>query len=259
VAALLVDSPRAAEFEARARDMASEEQMLQTRAGLAAWRGQIGAYRDAVELVRARLRATQGDAGVRAVDVGERMTLATMQGGKHLAELRAMLPKIADPALTAQASLIAAMTGDVNAARSVQPRLQQEGQNQPGIWLPTTIASAMIRAADGQPKEAVAQLEAALEQVSRAQEIHFFIGHIRDRSGDLAGAAASYQTVLDRRMLLGMNGIVWAARLRLAEILIKLDRAAEARPHLEELVRQWKDADADFVPLQQAKQLLGRT
>jgi tetratricopeptide (TPR) repeat protein len=259
VAALLIDSPRAPEFEARARDMASEEQMLQTRAGLAAWRGQIGAYRDAVELVRARLRATQGDAGVRAVDVGERMTLATMQGGKHLAELKAMLPKIADPALTAQASLIVTMTGDVNAARTVQPRLQQEGQNQPGIWLPTTIASAMIRAADGQPKEAVAQLEAALEQVSRAQEIHFFIGHIRDRSGDLAGAAASYQTVLDRRMLLGMNGIVWAARLRLAEILIKLDRAAEARPHLEELVRQWKDADADFVPLQQAKQLLGRT
>jgi len=256
VSALLIDSPRAAEFETRAREMASEDQMLQIRAALAAWRGQIGAYREAVELLRARLRAAQSDAGLQAIDLGERMTLATLQGGKHLADLKALLPKIADPAMAAQASAIVAMAGDVSAIRSVQPRLEKEGRNQTSIWLPATIGHAMLLAADGKPKEGIAELEAALEQVSRAQELHYFIGRIREGSGDLAGAAASYQTVLDRRMLLGPNGIVWAARLRLAETLIALGKPAEARPHLEELLKQWKDADADFAPLQQAKQLL---
>ena len=256
VAALLTNHPRAAEFEARAREMANEDQVLQTRAALASWRGQIAAYRELVEQLRARARAAQNDSALRAIDVGERMTLATLQGGKHLDDLKAMLPKIDDPGAQAQATAILAMSGEIAAIRSVQAQLAKLGRNQTGVWLPTTIAGAMIKAADGQPKDAIAELEAALEQLSRAQELHFFIGRIREDSGDLAGAVVNYTNVLDRRMVLGFNGIVWAARMRLAEVLIKSGKPAEAKPHLDELVQQWTNADPGFVPLQHARELL---
>jgi tetratricopeptide (TPR) repeat protein len=256
VMALLLDHPRAAEFEARAREMANEDQVLQVRAGLASWRGQIAAYRDIVEQLRARARAAQNDSALQTLDVGERMTLATLQGGKHLDDLKALLPKIQEPAAQAQATTILAMSGEIAAVRGVQAQLAKLGRNQIGVWLPTTIAGAMIKAADGQPKDAIAELEAALEQLSRAQELHFFIGRIREDSGDLAGAIGSYTNLLDRRMVLGLNGIVWAARMRLADVLIKLGRGAEARPHLDGLIQQWKDADPGFVPLQQARELL---
>ena len=256
VAALLIDSPRAGDFEARAAKMASDDQMLQTRAALAAWRGQIGAYREIVEQLRAKTRAADNDAAVHALDVGERMTLATLQGGKYLADLKAMLPAIKEPGVQAQASAILAMAGDEDAVRQLRPQLEAVGKNQTAIWLPATIALAMLRADDGQPREAIAELESALEQVSRAQELHYFIGLIRERSGDLGGAIASYNNVLERRMVLGLNGIVWAARLQLAQALIKLGRPAEAKPQLEQLIQQWKDADAGFAPLQQAKALM---
>ena len=60
-------------------------------------------------------------------------------------------------------------------------------------------------------------------------------------------------------MVLGFNGIVWAARMRLAEVLIKSGKAAEAKPHLDALIQQWTDADPGFVPLEQAKELLKKT
>jgi hypothetical protein len=123
------------------------------------------------------------------------------------------------------------MSGEIAAIRGVQAQLAKLGRNQTGVWLPTMIAGAMIKAADGQPKDGIGDLEAALEQLSRAQELHFFIGKIREDSGDLAGAMVSYTSVLDRRMLLGFNGIVWAARMRLAEVLIKSGKPAEAKPH----------------------------
>jgi tetratricopeptide (TPR) repeat protein len=256
IAALLTNSPRAAEFEARAREMAGEDQLLQARASLAAWRGQIAAYRDIVEQLRARARAANSDGAVQALDIGERMTLSTLQGGKYVAELKAMLSKTKDPGVQAQAAAILAMVGEIDAVRHVRPQPDPLGRNQAGVWLPATIAASLVRAADGEPREAIAQLEAALEEVSRAQEIHYFIGSIRERSGDLPGAIASYNTLLERELALGLNGLVWAARLKLAETLIELDRAAEAKPHLEKLIQQWKDADPGFVPLEKARALL---
>ena len=258
VAGVLINSPRTAEFEARAAQMAGEDQLLQTRAALAAWRGQIGVYRQIVEQMRAKVRAAQNDAGLQDLDVGERMTLATLQRGKHLEELKTALPKITEPAVQAQAAAILSVAGDIAAVRGVRPQLEKMDRNRTNVWLPATIAIAMVRAEDGEPKEAIGLLEGALEQFSRAQEIHYFIGRIREGSGDLAGAAASYSNVLDRRMVLGPNGLVWTSRLRLAEVLVKLGRPAEARPHLDELIAQWRNAEPGFVPLQDAKTLLGK-
>ena len=111
-------------------------------------------------------------------------------------------------------------------------------------------------AKEGKPQEGLAELQKTLVKFPRAFDVNFMIGDLHEKMGDDDEAIASHRKVVQQAAALGANAVVPAARLRLAKLLIKKGDTAGAQEQLDNLLAQWKNADADFLPLTQAKALV---
>ena len=254
--AVRTNDPRAPQFEQAAVKIASEDLVLQQRAALALWQGQVSVYDKIVEALRAKARAAKNPGTVDSLDLGQTITRATFTGAhkEALQAYHAKLPAGATAA-RAQTALALAMIGDLAPSRAVLPELKKASANNESLKYQAAVMEAYLKGADGQVNEAVGLLESALVEVPRAQDLHFYIGQIRERSGDLDGAIASYQTVVKAAPALGGNPVVPFSRLAIAELYLKQSRNAQAAAELDLLLTQWKNADGDFPLLAKAKSL----
>jgi len=252
VAAAAGDS-RAGEFEAAARGLASPEQMSQARGALALYRGQLAEYRRIQDSLRTSARETGNEAMLVRIDAAERRTLAALERGPYLDALRSSIAQPAPPDVLAQSAAMLGALGAVDAARSALKILDSAQPDGP-VFAPLRVARAYVRTADGHGLEAIADLEALLNQFPQERELHFHIGSIRERLGDLAGAQKHYRAVLAATNALGLNPSIASTRLALAALLAKTGDAQAARDQLDALLAQWKDADTEFTLLKQARQ-----
>jgi tetratricopeptide (TPR) repeat protein len=253
--AVRTNDPRAAQFEQVAVKIGNEDLVLQQRASLAIWHGQLSAYDKYVDQLRAKARAAKSPDGVTALDIGQAITHATYLRGTHVDALKALLAKVPQLPARAQIAMTLASLGDTGPGRSLLPLLKKEAGSTDVIRFPATILEAYVKTADGQPREAIGMVEAVITEVPRAQDLHFVIGQLRAASGDLDGAIASYQAVVKAAPALGANPIVGNARLHCAELYLKQGKHAQAGAELDALLDQWKQGDADFPPLVKAKDL----
>ena len=253
--AVRTNDPRAAQFEEAAVKIGNEDLVLQQRASLAIWQGQLAAYDKYVEALRAKARAAKNPSVVESLDLGQAITRATYSADK--AAIQAVFAKLPAKPIGGrlQAALALAMMGDLAPSRALLPELKKEITNNENLKFQAAIMEAYIKGADGQMKEAVGILEAILVEVPRAQDVHFFIGQIRERGGDLDGAIASYQAVVKAGAALGGNSVVPMSRLHSAEVYLKQGKHPQAAAELDALLAQWKNADADFPLLVKAKSL----
>jgi tetratricopeptide (TPR) repeat protein len=253
-AAVLHGDGKAAEFETVARKMATPDQMLLAQADLALWHGRLADYGKVQDQLRTFARSAHNDTALASIDAGERLVRAAFQRGKYLDDLRASMTKSISPTILAQSAAMLATVGLLDDAKAALPRLDKESVNNQQIQLSTTVIRAYVKAAEGHAKEGISDIEAVLHEVPRALDLNFHIGQVRERSGDLAGAADSYRLVVKAMPVLGLNPVVSAARLSLGALLVKQGDTAGAKEVLDALIAQWKDADSEFYLLKRAQE-----
>ena len=255
ILAELAFNPRAKEFEDVARKLAPEDALANAESTLATVRGQFGKYRKMQDEAVARLRAQGNEDAVKQVRFGTAFTLAAFLGGKDLDALRAIARTETVPALRAQAVSGLAMLGEVGPARDALPMLIKAAETNRAVTGALAVARAYVLAADGKPDEGIAQIQQALAQNPRAQDLHFFIGDIREKAGQVDDAIPSYARVVEFGAFTGANPVVPVSRFRLARLQIKKGDQAGARTNLDALLRQWANADTEFEMLKEAKAL----
>ena len=253
--AVMNKNPRADEFEKVAEQLAGPDQIALAKANLAVWRGQLNAYRALQNELRVRARAAGNTDLLAQVDTGERITLSAFLGGQDLAALKADAVKAGPPAIRAQEVSALAVLGELGAVRAALPSLQKSAKDDPAVSGNVTVANAYVLAAAGRAAEAILELQTLLAATPRALDLNFFIGQIREQSGDRDGAIAAYQTVIQSRALLGLNPLVPLTRFNLAKLLIAAGDNAHAKEQLDTLLDQWKDADTEFPLLMEARRL----
>jgi len=256
--AVMENDARAATFEQAAAKVASEDQMLSTRASLALWHGQVKAYDQIVETLRAKARAANNKDQVLSLDLGQHVTHAAYLGGSHIPALAKLGAGVPHPAARAQVAAVLAILGQLGPARTLLPDLAKEGANNQAVKIPALLVQAYAKAAEGRPKEGEALLQAALAEQPRSQDLQYSIGQIREGAGDVDGAAAAYQTVIKARPFLGANSVVPASRLALARVHAKKGDTTAAAKELDTLLAQWKNADTEFGMLIEAKRERGK-
>jgi tetratricopeptide (TPR) repeat protein/predicted Ser/Thr protein kinase len=255
VVAATSGSPRAGEFEGAARKIAPPDPIAMAEASLASWHGQFKRFETLQDEFIARTEAAGNGEVARATRVGKLFTLAAYRRGADLQALEAQAAREQEPALLAQYVSALAILERPAAARAGLRRL--EALEQKGSDLPpaVAVARAYLLADSGKVAEGIALLQTTLAANPRARDLHFFVGQLRERAGDLDAAIESYRLVVDSITFLGANPIIAGARLELAEALLQKGDAAGARVQIDALLEQWKDADAEFWALGQAKEL----
>jgi tetratricopeptide (TPR) repeat protein len=246
--------PEQSAFEAAAKKIASPEQMLGANATLAAWDGRLKDYGRLEEELRAHARAVHDEGLVSALEASERIVMAAYQQGPAIDALKESLAKTASPQAQAQAAAALGALGIVEPLPPVIARLDPLGKQDPAVWVPVAVAKAYVRAAGGQPKEAVSDLQATLTENPRALEINFHIGRIRGNAGDVDGAESSYRQITDAASILGYSTVITGARWKLAEVLIKKGNTAGAKEQLDALLKQWEKADTEFTLLKKVRE-----
>jgi Flp pilus assembly protein TadD len=251
-AAAIAGDPRAAEFETAAGNLATPEQLAQARASLALYRGRLAEYRQIQASLRTAAREANNDETLARIDGAERRALAALERGPSVDALAASVERQQPADVLAQSAAMLASLGELNAARSALARLDRAAPPAAPAG-PVRVARAYLRAADGHGDEAIADLQAFLNESPQDLELNFHIGSIRERLGDVKGAEASYRALLASINALGPNPSIAAARLALAAIRAKQGDTAGAREPLDALLSQWKDADTEFALLKQAR------
>ncbi len=242
IAAAREGDPRAAEFERLAEERAGADVMLQGRAEMALWRGQLATFGKLQGEARAIARA---DGDLEAAASAERQELisrALWQGGEFRSTLALAVDGWPDGD-RALGVVILLLTGDPEPARRLVPGLQASGDPTAGQVVP--VVQSMLEAADGRFDPALERLNAIMRQAS-AKQLNFFRGVILAQAGDVEAAIADYREVLVGRADPGLGFFVPQARLALARLLARSGDTAGARDEYDRLLAQWADADADF-------------
>jgi tetratricopeptide (TPR) repeat protein len=253
ICAKVLRHPRAAEFEAVARKLATPDQQAVADGSIAAWEGRLKDFtriqRDAMD----KARAAGNNSAADSIAIGERITRGVFLQGADLTALKAAAASEKEPAALAQYVFALAILGDAGPAQAALPRLMKD----PAVAStgPVTIARAYVLAKEGKPQEGIAEMQKTLVKFPRAFDVNFMIGDLHEKMGDDDEAIASHRKVVQEAAALGANAVVPAARLRLAKLLVKKGDTAGAQEQLDSLLAQWKNADADFLPLAQAKTL----
>jgi tetratricopeptide (TPR) repeat protein len=255
ITAKIAGSPRAAEFENTARNMTQPEQMATIDASLAAWSGRFKAFEAMQRDFIARAKKSANPDAAAATSTGRLITLAVYRGGSDLAELRATAAREKNPVLLAQQLSALAIVGDIDAVRAGLAKLPPEAASDGTLATPLAVPRAYVQAKDGHAAEALASLQSLMALNPRLRELNYFIGDIKEQSGDTDAAIACYKSVTESLTFLGTNPIIPLSRLRLAKALIKKGDTAGAKAQLDALLTQWKDADTEFPALLEARKL----
>jgi hypothetical protein len=233
--------PRAAEFEGLARSMATPPQMLFAESNLAVWEGRLKDYSQIVEKLRTEARASTDPGALQGLDAAEVITMAVVQGGSWTQRLRALAKQPLPPTGLAQVASALAITGQMDVVRSLAPQLDKADLNDPQQAQPLMVARALLAGSSGQVKEAEAMVDTYLVDHPRSMDLHYYLGKLREQSGRTDDAIASPAVV--------------GARLSLAMLLKKKGDATAANALLDQLTKQWSNADPDFEPLKTVQKL----
>jgi tetratricopeptide (TPR) repeat protein len=255
ITAKIAGLPQAAEFESTARNITPPDQMATIDASLAAWSGRFKAFESMQREFIARAKGSANPDAAAAATTGRLITLAVYRGGHDLDELRATAAREKNPALLAQELSALSIVGDITAVRAGLAKLPPEAATDSMLATALAVPRAYVQAQDGHATEAVASLQSLMAITPRLRELNYFIGDIKEQSGDLAAAIASYKAVTESVTFIGTNPIIPLSRLRLAKALIKKGDAAGAKTQLDTLLAQWKDADTEFPALVEARKL----
>ena len=204
----------------------------------------------------ARARAAGNDDLAKGVATGERITRALYLQGREIDALKSAAARATDLPIQAQYAAALAVLGDVSLGRSILPRVSKDPETASSGT--ESVLRAYVSAKDGKTDEAIADLQKAIVQNPRAQELHFMIADLREKSGQDEEAIGGYRLVLRASAFLGTNPVVPGARLRLARLLLKKGDSAGAKEQLDALLAQWKNADTEFPMLTAAKTLRGQ-
>jgi tetratricopeptide (TPR) repeat protein len=249
VVARIQGHPRAAEFEAAARTLASPAQMLFAESNLAVWEGRLKDYANIVEKLRAQVRASSSADDLQGINAAEIITMAVTQGGEWTARLKALAKQPLPPQGLAQVAAALALTGELDTVRALAPELDKADLNDPQQALPLLVARAMLASDNGQPKVAASMIDAYLVQQPRSLELNFYLGLVQEKHGQPEEAIASYRKAIQAINVLGPSTAVFGAKLSLAQLLKKRGDTAGANALFDELQKQWANADPDFEPL----------
>jgi tetratricopeptide (TPR) repeat protein len=255
ITAKIAGAPRAAEFENVARNLTPPEQMATIDASLAAWSGQFKKFEAMQRDFIAHAKGSANPDAAAAAATGRLITLAVYRGGHDLDELRATAAREKNPALLAQQLSALSIVGDINAVRAGLAKLPPDAAKDSVLATSLAVPRAYVEARDGHAAEAVASLQSLMAITPRLKELNYFIGDIKEQSGDLDAAIASYKAVTESVTFIGTNPIIPLSRLRLAKALIKKGDNAGAKAQLDTLLAQWKDADTEFPALLEARKL----
>ena len=239
--------PRAQEFETAARAMASPQQLLFAESSMAVWEGRLGDYRRAVAQLRTQMLGNPDPAVAEGLAAAETITMAVIQRGEWVPQLKALLTSNMPPQGVPQVASALAILGDMNALRPLLSRLEAVDPSDLGQAQPATVARALAAAADGRLKEAETLIETYLAQNPRSVDLHYYLGLARERAGAVDDAIGSYRMAIQMRNVLGPNPAVMAARLALGQLLKQKGDVAGANEQFDVLAKQWAKADADFT------------
>ncbi len=247
--ARVLGHPKAAEFEGAARTLATPAQMLFAESSLAVWEGRLNDYAAIVEKLRGQARQTPDPGALQGLEAAEVITMAVMQGGEWVGRLKALARPSLPAVGLAQFASALAITGQMDALRSLAPQLDKADLDDPDQAQPLTVARALLAGANGQVKEAEAMIDTYLATHPRALDMHYYLGRVREQNGLTDEAIASYRKAAGAVNILGPSTAVPGAKLSLALLLKKKGDSAGAAALFDELSKQWSHADADFEPL----------
>ena len=246
--------PRASEFENAARQLANSAQLLFAESNLSVWEGRLKDYAATVDQLRSQARGQSDNEMLGGLDAAEIITMAVIQRGEWLPKLRELANNNALPTEgIAQVASALAIVDDIDAVRALLPRLATVDPDAPQQAQPSLVAHALVAEADGDAKEAIAMIEAYLSAHPRALDLHYYLGLVHQRSGQIDAAIASYRLALDAIRVLGPNPAVMGAQLSLGLLLKQTGDTAGANEQFDALLKQWELADADFYLLATVK------
>ena len=245
--------PKAAEFEAAARSIAAPQQLLFADANLSVWEGRLADYRRVIEQLLTQARGSGDSQLVDGITAGETLTMAVVQRGEWIPKAKALMKSDLPPQGVAQIAASLAVIGEIDSIRPWVSRLEKMDANDPQQFQPALVARALVLAADGRGRDGVALVDGYLAQNPRSMELHYYLGLVRERSGEVDDAIASYRLAVQSAHVLGPNPAVMAARLGLARLLKQKGDVTGATEHFDALLKQWAKADADFYMVQAVK------
>lgn len=241
--------PRAQDFEAPARAIASPQQLLFAETSMAVWEGRLADYRRGVDELRTQMRGNPDTSVLEGLSAAETITMAVVQRGEWVARLKTLLASNLPPEGLPQVASALAIVGEIGAVRQVLPRLEAADPNDPSQAQPATVARALVAVADGRLEAAESLIQSYLALNPRSVDLHYYLGLVRERAGATDDAVASYQAAIKMRNILGPNPAIMAARLSLGRLLKAKGDTAGANEQFDVLLKQWEKADADFYPL----------
>jgi tetratricopeptide (TPR) repeat protein len=255
-AALIRNHPRTDEFRLVAEKMATPGQLDNARASAAAWQGRLTEYERLIARLRETVVSLPDAASQRAnIDLFEAATLVVLDGRSHLPKVRRLLSPGTPAPIRAQAVALESILGDPARAAAALADLEAAGRSNPSVSGPIAMARAYALARAGRFADAIERAETVAREFPQQRDLPYHVGTIRAMSGDADGAIRDYRSVVDRAGRLGFNLIMPAVRLALADALVTQGKHAEARPQIEHLLAQWKDADREFEMLARVRAL----
>jgi tetratricopeptide (TPR) repeat protein/predicted Ser/Thr protein kinase len=254
MSAALRGDPRAAEFENTARELAPPPQFLTSKSALAIWEGRLKDYASLIDQARTHMRANPDPSAVLQLDASEIITMAVLQRGPWVARLKALGTR-ADlpPQGVIQVASALAIVGEIDAVRPLLARIEKADRNDPNQAQPSIVVRALVESEAGRLKEATGLIETYLVQNPRALDLHYYLGLVRERSGLIDDAIASYRLAVRGINLLGPSPAIIGAKVRLGLLLKQKGDTAGANAVFDDLLKQWNKADADFELLKVVK------
>jgi serine/threonine protein kinase/Tfp pilus assembly protein PilF len=242
VAAELAGDQEAPEFEADARKMASALDVRDTDAGMARYYGKIDEY-DRIELEVVSTRRAQGDEpGAERGEANVRITDAIYRGPKALGALESEFNRERNPEIIVREAAVLAPLGDLPPVRARLPEIEAASTKDQGLRALATIAKAFLSAADGHVSDGISQVS----RVASGNQlgVFFFVGRLREESGDLKGAIGNYRMTVGAGGAVDLDLVLAVTRLKLGELLARTGDAAGAKAQFDVLSKEWAQADA---------------
>ncbi len=177
IGARIAGHAKASQFEDVARKLAGPDQVSLAEASIAAWEGRFKDFGRIEADVAARARAAGNDDLARGVATGERITRALYLQGREIDALKSAAAKATDLPIQAQYAAALAVLGDVSLGRSILPRVSKDPETASSGT--ESVLRAYVAAKDGKTDEAIADLQKAIVQNPRAQELHFMIADLQ--------------------------------------------------------------------------------
>jgi hypothetical protein len=221
--------------------MASALDVRETEAGIARYYGKIDEY-DRIEGEVGSTRRAQGDEpGAERGEANVRITDAIYRGPKALGTLESDFNRQRNSEIIVSEAAVLAPLGDLPPVRARLPEIEAASTKDQRLRALATVAKAFLSAADGHVSDGISRVS---NVASGQPEVFFFVGRLREQSGDLKGAIVNYRMTVRPGGALVLESVLAITRLKLGELLARTGDAAGAKAQFDVLSKEWAQADA---------------